>query len=105
MRKANRGFLNPNVGTACFEWVVAVEEDYPSIASNFEITDCSRKVCLDFYCYTTNDGRHSTYEERMHKIDLLISEMLKFKAAMVEAKVHMDTANIEYRKAKESKHE
>lgn len=47
------------------------------------LTDCSRKVCLDFYFED-----FKTYQERIDKISLLIGELEEVKKAMTEAATH-----------------
>jgi len=73
-----RGFLNQNEGMAAFEADVSYKPDeetfYRSVCATFCITDCGRKIELDFYASNKSD-----IENNRHKLSTLISELQEFK--------------------------
>lgn len=80
----SRGFLNPKEGMAAYEAHVAgiyPDEHKPSWHSAyFSITDCSRKVTLDFG-FDDEKG----YEAVMHKFTQLRTQLTFFQLALEEA--------------------
>jgi hypothetical protein len=84
MEYHKRGFLNKARGTAVFECSVdhgpAEESFYNSVCANFCITDCARKIELDFYAHDKESEVNC-----LHKIDTLITELQSFKANLLEA--------------------
>lgn len=64
----SRKFLNKKHGTAAIECSGSFT-DY-SLDIDISITDCSRKVSLDFYAMTPKDAK-----EKLVKFDLLLSEL------------------------------
>lgn len=93
----NRGFLNQHYGMAAFEWEVSSEEHYPSISARFDITDCNRKVSLEFDCYRGDEG-NDAYNCRIDKVDILINELKQFRKALVSNKKIMDKTALEFDK-------
>jgi hypothetical protein len=77
-----RGFLNREKGTAIFEADVSIEdyEDEGSFSANFDISDCYKKISLDFYV-----GSKKQLTEKLRKVDNLIKELTNFKEAMIRA--------------------
>lgn len=75
-----RGFLNKNTGVALFESSVDKDSNTSfGFDANFTLSDCSRNINLDFYVWEQKDFR-----EKIAKVDLLISELFKFKEAMIK---------------------
>lgn len=87
----NRGFLNQTEGTAAFESNITFEgEDYPYLHAGFAVSDCSRKVHLDFDCGGDGDG----WENNLGKLNMLIDELGRFKEHYLEAKGAFDEFNL-----------
>lgn len=83
----NRGFLNQDEGMAAFESDVTVEESeggHGYTSATFSITDCNRKVSLDFVKY--GDEHPPGGEFNIEKVDILMKELFEFKQAMILAK-------------------
>lgn len=88
--KNNKTFLSDNkseYGSIC--WATGTKDhikDYPvdegcipNRWGEVRITDCSKAIELDFW-YNTEEG----FKERLAKLDLLVSELLKFREAFIE---------------------
>jgi hypothetical protein len=78
-----RGFLNKGEGMAAFEANVEFEdwEDYIGcVTAHFSITDCNRKVCLDFCAHD-----QQAYEDSMNKINILIEELANLQSNLLGA--------------------
>lgn len=86
MKYYKRGFLNKNTGMAAFD-ATLIQADWKDsvFEGEFCITDCNRKVALEFSFHNK-----STYKEQMYKLDKLISELAKFRDAMIAVKVNVD---------------
>lgn len=84
MEYHKRGFLNKTKGTAVFECnvdhVPDEESYYNSVCASFCVTDCARKVELDFYAHDKESEINGLY-----KIDMLITELQAFKVKLLEA--------------------
>jgi len=78
----SRKFLNKGKGTAFIETDIKASYFGSSstgyIEANVSISDCSRKITLDF-CATKGKGKTV-----LQKLDLLISELNKFKTKLEE---------------------
>lgn len=85
MKHYKRGFLNKGEGMAAFEYHLEAEQ-YESNSSrryingSFCITDCSRKISLEFGAYDKEDRENTLY-----KIDTLIAELQEYRSHMIEA--------------------
>jgi hypothetical protein len=64
----SRKFLNKKQGMAAIECTCNMSEY--SIDLDIAISDCSRKVNLDFYAHSPKEAR-----EKLIKLDLLLSEL------------------------------
>jgi lipopolysaccharide biosynthesis protein len=64
----SRKFLNKKQGMAAIECIGSLT-DY-SLDIDINISDCSRKVSLDFYAMNPKDAK-----EKLNKLDLLLSEI------------------------------
>jgi hypothetical protein len=94
----SRKFLNKTEGLAAIETYISV--DYNDICGHVDISDCNRKISLDFWAI---DPTKAT--SRLQKLDLIISELNKFKEAYLEAVKEATTRNKAYdafRKNKEA---
>jgi hypothetical protein len=83
MEYHKRGFLNKVRGTAVFECNVdhdKNEDMYNSVCASFCITDCARKVELDFYAHDKEAAENGLY-----KLNVLISELQAFKDNLLAA--------------------
>lgn len=77
MKYYKRGFLNQEQGMAAFEAEVNREgyhEAKGAFDATFSITDCNRKVTLDFAVWDKVD-----LEESIYKINTLIGELAEFR--------------------------
>jgi len=74
----SRKFLNKKEGFAAIQTHVSVE--YTEVTASIDISDCSRKISLDFWSWKEKD-----YKPKLEKIDLLISELTSFRDSFVEA--------------------
>lgn len=88
MKYYNRGFLNPKHGMAAF--IASIEYDPPrdkddchntSIYAEFEISDCSRKIALDFSIYDDDD-----WLKAIHKLNTLQGELATFREELIRAR-------------------
>lgn len=82
MKHYKRGFLNKGEGMAAFEADIYYNvdtEEYKSVYGNFAITDCSRKISLDFYASNLED-----VDNNMFKIDTLLAELQDFRNKLVD---------------------
>jgi len=75
-----RKFLNKKEGLAAIETFVTTEFD--SVSANVEISDCNRKISLDFYSY--NDSAKEA-NQRLEKLDILINTLTEFRKDYVLA--------------------
>jgi len=75
-----RKFLNKKEGLAAVETFVTT--DFDSISASVEISDCNRKINLDFYTYSisTKDTK-----ERLDKLDTLINMLQEFRSDFIMA--------------------
>lgn len=90
-----RGFLNTTThGMAAFE--AKVDNDGRYVSAGFSITDCSRKVSLDFDCWDKQDTQNSR-----DKLRTLIYELQAFQVQFENAVKLME--EMEERKATEKK--
>jgi hypothetical protein len=83
MEYHKRGFLNKVRGTAAFECNIDHEKgdySYNSVCASFCITDCARKVELDFYTRDTESAENSLY-----KLNMLLTELQAFKNNLLVA--------------------
>lgn len=78
-RYYSRKFLNKTEGTAAIEVKADIEGNWTD--SHVIITDCYRKVELDFGFSKSNK---KTRKERLDKLNLLIDELLKFHSFLCE---------------------
>jgi hypothetical protein len=73
-----RGFLNDQEGLAAFEaYIYQYAGDW--VDACFSISDCSRKISLEFGYVPTK------LQERLNKIDTLIKELENFREAMLQS--------------------
>lgn len=75
-----RKFLNKKQGLAAIETYVTIEFD--SISASVDISDCNRKVNLDFYSYSLSP---KDTKQRLEKLDLLINTLQEFRNDFVKA--------------------
>lgn len=83
-----RKFLNAERGTALIEVDGRVSFDKDGVKryidGDVSITDCSRKISLEFYSYLGADRPSyeddATVADRLDKLDLLITELALFRA-------------------------
>lgn len=75
MKYYKRGFLNKKEGMAAFEAETSFEsgEWCNSVDGSFAITDCNRKVLLDFCIYNEDDAKNVFF-----KLSTLIKELMEF---------------------------
>lgn len=100
MKHYKRGFLNIGEGMAAFEHSLTYENEdysYASIDANFCITDCSRKVSLDFY---THDNE--SFENSLHKVRTLIQELQEFGEMLIAANMEMEAIKANRKKSDET---
>lgn len=92
MKYYKRGFLNPAQGMAAFESEVHFEDAWRHHAdASFSISDCNRKITLDF-----NFDDDKDYEDNLFKLTTLISELNEFAAKLAETKVEIEDKKIKY---------
>lgn len=81
-------------GSIC--WDVTLHQGRSSgktnIDAGLDITDCSRKIGLEFYGSTP-----AKYKERLAKLDNLIDSLTSFREALVDARVKSAENIIKYR--------
>ncbi len=87
----SRKFLNKKSGTAAVEITGSDPNNKHSLDLSVDISDCSRKISLDFYVWDDK-----SYKEKSVKIDTLIDEITK-------AKEWLDKAYPVFAKAKKEK--
>lgn len=91
--KHNKVFLNERsdeYGSICWYTSIAdyatayrpdrKEDRLPARNAELRISDCTNNITLDFY-YNT----HKTFNERLTKLDTLITEMLSFREVLIES--------------------
>mgnify|MGYP003109701860 CR=1 FL=1 len=66
-----------------------------NIDAGIDITDCSRKIGLEFYCSTP-----ARFKQRVAKLENLISSLQEFHYALHEARSKKVEAILKYRKEK-----
>jgi hypothetical protein len=82
MKYYKRGFLNPEEGMAAFEAEICrgeYQEKDGAFDAFFSITDCNRKVTLDFAVWSKEDVAKS-----YHKINTLITELEVFREQLTQ---------------------
>lgn len=52
-----------------------------SVDASFSAQDCSRKISLDFSFFSEEQ-----FKERLHKVDILICHLMKFRQAMEDGR-------------------
>lgn len=84
LEKHKRDFLNLNKGMAAFEYSIDAGQYEGSsklyVNGRFCVSDCSRKVELDFDSYDEDDRKNA-----MHKTDSLVNALQEFREYMVQA--------------------
>jgi hypothetical protein len=89
MKHYKRGFLNKGSGMAAFEADIEgsqYETDGEKyISSYFSITDCNRKISLDF-----SGSLEENRENNLHKLNTLIDELAEFRTKMLELYAWLD---------------
>jgi len=76
----SRKFLNKAVGLAAIETnIESCEWSGGSVNATVSITDCSRQISLDFSVYSKKD-----LDEKIKKINLLITELTKLQEMFIE---------------------
>lgn len=84
LEKHKRDFLNLGKGMAAFEYSIDAGRYEGSkkvyINGSFCISDCSRKVSLDFDTYDEEDRKNV-----MYKIDTLINALVEYRNYIAEA--------------------
>lgn len=86
-QKGNRVWLNPlsSDDDGAMQWKVSGHGDR-WISAEISIWDCGRKISLDFdFSTNPNPSYEASAEQRAKKIDLLISELQKFRTELGEA--------------------
>lgn len=81
-KKNSRKWLNPpsHYDTGSVAWEVRTSGGDCSIEAELVIRDCSRRTTLNFFCESPKD-----LQERAAKINTLIDELTKMRAALGEA--------------------
>ena len=85
---ANNSLLNlpGHHSTAAISWNVIVEPSRNHAPSDLDISDCSRAINLAFIV----DDELEDFENSIFKVNVLISELNKFKKALYKArKIHL----------------
>ena len=75
VNKVTRKFLNKKDGLAAIE--CAIEVSNYSVTADVSITDCNRKVSLDFCVYDAKG-----YDVKLDKLELIISELAEMYTTM-----------------------
>jgi len=75
-----RKFLNKKEGLAAVETYVTT--DFDSISASVEISDCNRKINLDFYTYSSGIKDN---KEKLDKLDTLINMLQEFRSDFIMA--------------------
>jgi len=75
-----RKFLNKKEGLAAVETYVTT--DFDSISASVEISDCNRKINLDFYTYSNSIKDN---KEKLDKLDTLINMLQEFRSDFIMA--------------------
>ena len=75
VNKVTRKFLNKKDGLAAIE--CAIEVSNYSVTADVSITDCNRKVSLDFCIYDAKG-----YDVKLAKLELVISELAEMYTTM-----------------------
>ncbi len=68
------------------------KEGTTNIDAGIDLTDCNRRIGLEFYCSTP-----ARFKQRMAKLDNLIESLHSFRSAMYEARLKNVQAIIKYR--------
>ena len=97
-----RKFLNKDDGLAAIETTITLERS--DLSASIDISDCNRKVSLDFYVY---NYKEKVVKEKLDKLDLVINELITFRSKLKEfiiegekRRVVYDAYNKDYRKWK-----
>lgn len=87
--------MSPHEGGS-ISWDVAAhqsrEKGTTNIDAGIDITDCSRKIGLEFYCPTP-----ARFKQRVAKLENLINSLQEFHFALHEARMQSVKAIIKYR--------
>jgi len=86
----SRKFLNKKSGVAAIECTVNV--DYDDISGYIDISDCNRKISLEFWSMNPKEAAL-----KLEKIDLIINELTKFKTSYLEAIKFAEERNLTYK--------
>ena len=76
-----RKFLNKKEGLAAIETFVTT--DFDSVSASVEISDCHRKINLDFYSYSSSNKDTNL---RLEKLDTIINTLQEFRQDYINAK-------------------
>jgi len=77
----SRKFLNKKIGVAAVETYISLDTFDSGVNASIDISDCNRKVSLDFYVYNYNK---KIVKEKLDKLDLLINELTAFRTKLKE---------------------
>ncbi len=92
----SRKFLNKKNGMAAIECTGSVSTY--SMDVEIAISDCSRKVNLDFYAHSPREAK-----EKLDKLDLLLSEIAAARCYYVDAMVEFEKQYKDINKSKSKK--
>jgi len=69
-----RKFLNKDDGLAAIETTITLERS--DLSASIDISDCNRKVSLDFYMYTPTT---KAINDRINKLNILVDSLTAFR--------------------------
>lgn len=78
---SSRKFLNKKTGLAAIEAYIDLDKFDGGINASFDMSDCNRKISLDFYIY---DYKEKSINDKLNKVELLIDELLDFRLKLNE---------------------
>jgi hypothetical protein len=78
---SSRKFLNKNTGLAAIETSISIDRIDGGIDASVDISDCNRKISLDFYVFNTEE---KYVKKRIDKLNLIVEEITKFRDTYLE---------------------
>ncbi len=77
----SRKFLNKHLGLAAIESYISIDRIDGGVEASIDISDCNRKISLDFYLFNTED---KYVKKRLDKLNLIVEEVTKFRDTYLE---------------------
>jgi hypothetical protein len=92
---SSRKFLNKDLGLAAIESYISIDTMDGGMEASLDISDCNRKVTLDFYFFGTEE---KNIKRRLDKLNLIVEEVTKFRNTYLEFLKESKERGVTYKK-------